>query len=64
MVETHGLDTPPYEEYEVCPGCFSTNITKGIQCDCCGEYIIDRYAQVESGERYCDSCYVVKDFPE
>lgn len=35
VTETHGLDSPPYEERSVCPNC-GGNFTDLIECDVCG----------------------------
>ena len=40
--ETHGLDTPPYEQLIGCPKC-SGAFVETYRCDCCGEWIIDKY---------------------
>lgn len=55
-IEQHGLDTPPYEEFSVCPCCGET-YTEAYNCDCCGEYITGRYIKVDH-KRYCDDCYI------
>jgi hypothetical protein len=54
-VNKHGLDTPPYEEYSVCPEC-GGDYTEAFRCDCCDEWITDTYIKIGS-ERYCDDCY-------
>lgn len=53
--ETHGLDTPPYEQWSGCPyckGCY----TEAHRCDCCDEWITDDYIIVNEN-RYCQDCY-------
>lgn len=57
FIDTHGLDTPPYEEYGGCPECGGA-YAETYQCSCCGEYITSNYVKVED-ERYCDECYRV-----
>ena len=57
-VEKHGLDSPPYETFEVCPHCRSTDIHEAHQCDACGEWIRDDYIETENGMRFCNDCYV------
>lgn len=61
MTEKHGLDSPPYEELEVCPACYGICILEAKPCGCCGEYVTGAYIQTEAGDVICDSCYVVKD---
>lgn len=56
FVDMHGLDTPPYEEYNGCPQCGEA-YTEAYVCDCCGEWIIDKYVKTEDGCRYCSECY-------
>lgn len=38
ITERHGLDTPPYEEYGVCPACGSGYFHRitVLHCRCCG----------------------------
>lgn len=54
--ETHGLDTPPYEEWNGCPECGGA-YTEAQICDCCGEYITGDYIKLISGERFCSDCF-------
>ncbi len=49
--ETHGLDTPPYEEYSVCPRC-KGDYQEVEPCKICGGY------DVKIGEEYCDECMI------
>lgn len=63
MVETHGLDSPPYEEKMVCPYC-SGPYTYAYQCDCCDEYIVANYIKTDDGRRYCEHCFVSIDLGE
>ena len=56
-IETHGLDTYPYEEWDGCPYCAGA-YTKTYQCDGCQEWITGEYIKTENGERYCESCYM------
>ena len=55
-VESHGLDTPPYEEYDGCPRCGGT-YTEAYQCDECGYWITGEYIKTTSGQRICENCY-------
>ena len=54
-VETHNLDTPPYEEWDGCPSCGGAFI-EAFKCDCCDEFITDDYIEIEDGKRYCREC--------
>ena len=42
-VETHGLDTPPYETWTGCPSCGGSYVS-ATECDECGDYV------------YCNIC--------
>lgn len=57
-VETHGLDTPPYEEFDGCPECGGA-YAEAHKCDCCGEWIDDIYIKTDDDKRYCLECYRV-----
>lgn len=48
-VETHGLDTPPYEEWSGCPLC-KGSYEEIKPCKICGSYDHDY------GEEYCNVC--------
>lgn len=54
-VETHGLDTPPYEHWSGSPCCRS-NYTEAFRCNECDDWITGDYIRV-GDKRYCDSCY-------
>ena len=56
--ETHGLDTPPYEQWSGSPCCYS-GYTDAHKCDCCNEWIEGTYIKLDSGERICANCYTV-----
>ena len=56
-VETHNLDTPPYEEVYACPHC-GGDYAKAIKCDECDKYIVGSYVKLKSGERICEDCYI------
>ena len=48
ITETHGLSSPPYERFAVCPYCSSSNFSKVPvkYCRCCGarlRYGVDDY---------------------
>lgn len=40
VMETHGLDCPPYEEIFVCQNCGSPNFFEAFPCIDCGEYFL------------------------
>jgi hypothetical protein len=54
--ETHGLSTPPYEEFSGSP-CCSDAYTEAYTCSHCGDYITtENYIKI-NGDRYCENCY-------
>ena len=55
-VETHGLDTPPYEVFYVCPYC-GGDFIEARKCDSCDEFLTTTYVKTDNGERYCENCY-------
>ena len=55
LVERHGLDSPPFEKWLVCPACGGA-YTHTHLCDCCGQRITDRYLRVDNGDEYCEDC--------
>lgn len=58
-IETHGLDSPPYEVWNVCPECGGAYV-KTMQCDLCGEWITGDYVELDDNSTVCECCYVVK----
>lgn len=60
IMERHGLDTPPYEEYDGCPYCFGTNIHPARQCDVCGKWLTGGYIKTFDRQRICDDCYTMR----
>jgi hypothetical protein len=62
-IEQHGLDTPPYEEYDGCPYCGGA-YTETHRCECCDEWIDGSYIKLDSGERICENCYIAYDLGE
>ena len=62
-VETHGLDAPPYEEWDGCPSCGGA-YTEAQKCDECGEWITSSYIKLHSGKRFCEECYTVYELGE
>lgn len=64
QIETHGLESPPYEEFKVCPNCASLDYIRAIACYMCGEYITEGKI-AESDEFYlCEDCFTVIDFED
>lgn len=59
-IESHGLDSPPYEELECCPFCKSTDFIESIECSICGDIIKYDYVKLKSGECICDDCYTTE----
>lgn len=57
--ETHGLDSPPYEELSACPYCGGEYVG-AKQCDICGEWITGEYVKLDNDMVICDNCYIVK----
>ena len=55
-VDSHGLDTPPYEEWEGCPSCGGA-YAEAYECDGCGEWITGEYIKTKNDERFCENCY-------
>lgn len=53
--ESHGLSTPPYEQFSGCPHC-KGNYTEAPRCDCCDDYITSNYILTNDGKRYCEDC--------
>lgn len=59
IVEKHGLDYPPYEEFYGCPKCGGTYVGT-IECDSCGNYVTNDYIETIDGSIYCENCYSIK----
>ena len=56
--ETHGLNTPPYEQWYGCPYCSGSYI-ETYKCDCCENWITtDVYVKTKDDKRYCDDCFL------
>jgi hypothetical protein len=62
-IETHGLDTPPYEEWYECPYC-GGDYVQTEQCDLCGYWIAGKYVELENGWLVCEDCYQPKDIED
>lgn len=56
-IETHGLENPPYEEYDGCPYCGGA-YAETHMCGCCGHWIIGEYIKLRDGNRICEQCYI------
>lgn len=56
VTERHGLDTPPYEIFPVCPLCESENVIKEVKCNYCNDIITDNFITMD-GNAYCSKCY-------
>lgn len=63
IVEKHGLDSPPYEEFYGCPECGGTYV-ETMQCYSCGNYITGDYIETLEGDYYCENCFEVKNIED
>lgn len=59
--ETHGLDTPPYEEMRVCPVC-EGDFDEVVECEVCGSIVWKSTALNMAFPKrpplyYCFPCY-------
>lgn len=63
IVEKHGLDYPPYDEYFGCPECGGA-YAEAPECDCCGHYITNDYVETIDGLIYCEDCYSIKNIED
>ncbi len=60
VYETHGLDTPPYERWYLCPNCGESSFEEieMVECSHCGEPIEKECARIDDNLQYfCDVCY-------
>jgi DNA-directed RNA polymerase subunit RPC12/RpoP len=62
-VETHGLDTPPYETSYACPYC-GGDYARAYECDECGHWIVGEYIKTARGRRICENCYITYEIGE
>ena len=62
-IETHGLDSPPYEEWNGCPSCGGA-YAETYKCDGCNDWLCGTYAEVENGNKYCENCYEIREVGE
>lgn len=58
-IETHGLDTPPYEHIIACPHCGGAFV-EAKRCSSCGEFITNDYVATQDGGLYCEECYALR----
>lgn len=59
IVERHGFDRPPYEEFTACPFC-GGDYTKAVYCDNCKQPITGDFITVKDlGVSYCSDCITV-----
>lgn len=58
-IETHNMDTPPYEMRRGCPNC-SGSYVKATLCSQCGELVTGYYAVLKDRSVLCDNCYEIK----
>lgn len=57
-IETHGLDTPPYEHAHGCPECGGAYV-ETHKCDCCGKWIVDDCIKTNNDLWFCQDCYCI-----
>lgn len=62
-IETHGLDSPPYEEWDGCPSCGGT-YAETYKCDGCNDWLCGTYAEIKNGNKYCENCYGIREVGE
>lgn len=62
-IETHGLDSPPYEASKGCPDCGGAYV-ETAECDMCGEWITGDYIELSDGKVVCENCYMERDVSE
>lgn len=61
--ETHGLDSPPYEEWNGCPSCGGAYV-EAYRCDLCNDWINEEYVEIKNGYKYCENCFQIKEVGE
>ena len=62
-IETHGLGSPPYEEWDGCPSCGGA-YAETYQCDGCNDWLCGTYAETKNGNKYCENCYEIREVGE
>lgn len=62
-IETHGLNSPPYEEWNGCPSCGGA-YAETYKCDGCNDWLCGTYAETKNGNKYCENCYEIREVGE
>lgn len=62
-IETHGLDSSPYEEWNGCPSCGGA-YAETYKCDNCGDWINGEYVKLKNGDNFCENCYEIREVGE
>ena len=62
-IETHGLDSPPYEEWDGCPSCGGA-YAETYKCEGCNDWLCGTYAETKNGNKYCENCYEIREVGE
>ena len=62
-IETHGLDSPSYEEWDGCPSCGGA-YAETYKCDGCNDWLCGTYAETKNGNKYCENCYEIREVGE
>lgn len=62
-IETHGLDSPLYEEWDGCPFCGGA-YAETYKCDGCNDWLCGTYAETKNGNKYCENCYEIREVGE
>lgn len=62
-IETHGLGSPPYEEWDGCPSCGGA-YAETYKCDGCNDWLCGTYAETKNGNKYCENCYEIREVGE
>lgn len=56
FIERHGLDTPPYEEFNGCPKCGGA-YDDAVECDKCGDIVSSESITKFEGNDLCPDCW-------
>lgn len=62
-IESHGLDSPPYEAYSGCPVC-GGSFAETYECDGCGQYVCGEYIELNDKTVICSNCYEIKNIED
>lgn len=60
-VENHGLESPPFENWNGCPKCGGTFVD-AKECTQCENYITSDYIQLKDGDCICENCFKNKNY--